>query len=151
MAAWKMDGFVVTPTTCCFSISSARLPDSIRLRDRSSSQMETPSSERDLRVSVVLVTVIIFFLAFGSTTRGGEGFPRGGGDVLGGEAVLGEQGPGIGGGAEVFQGDDASCVTYVAVPSQTDAGLDRHAGLHGRRKDASAVLVRLLLEPLHGR
>src|SRR3954470_24809915 len=113
MAAWKIEGLVVTPTTFLVSTSSARLPDSIRLRDRSSSQMETPSSERRLSapaVAVTSVSVIIFFLAIGSTMRGGEGVPGRGGDVLGREAELGEQGLGIGGGAEVFEGDDASCV-----------------------------------------
>ena len=45
MAPAKIVGFVVTPTTCLSLISSARLPVSIRSRDRSSSQMETPASE----------------------------------------------------------------------------------------------------------
>lgn len=44
-AFWKMDGLVVTPTTLSFLMSSSRLPDSMRVRDRSSSQMETPASE----------------------------------------------------------------------------------------------------------
>ena len=45
-AAWKIDGLVVTPTTLRVAISSARLPDSIRSRDRSSSHTETPWAER---------------------------------------------------------------------------------------------------------
>src|SRR5689334_16291775 len=155
MAAWKMEGLVVTPTTWLVRTSSARLPDAIRLRERSSSQMETPSPLRRSRaptaVAVASVTVIIFFLAIGSTAGGGQGFPGGGGDVLGGETELGEQGLGVGGGAEVLEGDDASCVTREAVPRQADARLDRNAGLHRGRKDALAVLARLLLEPLHGR
>src|SRR2546425_9368059 len=154
MAAWKMEGLVVTPTTLLFSTSSARLPDSIRPRDRSSSQMETPSSDRRLSapaVAVASVTLIIFFLAVGSTAGGSEGFPGCGGDVLRGEAELGEQGLGVGGGAEVLEGDDASCVTCVAVPRQTDPGLHGDTGPHGRREDTLAVLPRLLLEPLHGR
>ena len=44
-AFWKMDGLVVTPTTFLSLMSSCRLPDSIRVRDRSSSQIETPESE----------------------------------------------------------------------------------------------------------
>src|SRR5690349_12937119 len=106
MAAWKMEGLVVTPTTCLVSTSSARLPEAMRLRERSSSQMETPSSERRFRVTAVAVasvTVIIFLRAIGSTAGGGEGFPGGGGDVLGGETELGEQGVGVGGGTEVLQ------------------------------------------------
>src|SRR3954464_12138392 len=108
-------------------MSAARLPEAMRPRERSSSQIETPSSERRSSVPAVavvsVVTVIIFLLACGSTAGGGNRFPRGSGDVLGGEAVLGEQGLGVGGGAEVFEGDDASCVTDVAVPGQTDARL----------------------------
>ncbi len=48
IAAAKIVGLVVTPTTCLSLISSARLPVSIRSRERSSSQMETPASERCL-------------------------------------------------------------------------------------------------------
>src|SRR5690606_40552490 len=46
IAAWKIEGFVVTPTTLRVASSSARLPVCRRLRERSSSQMETPASER---------------------------------------------------------------------------------------------------------
>jgi hypothetical protein len=59
--------------------------------------------------------VIIFLQALASTADGGQGFPRGGDDVLGGEAVLGEQGLGVGGGTEVLQGDEATAVTDVPV------------------------------------
>ncbi len=41
-AAWKIDGFVVTPTTPLSSMSFCRLPEVRRSRERSSSQMETP-------------------------------------------------------------------------------------------------------------
>ena len=44
-AFWKMDGLVVTPTTFLSLMSSCREPDSIRVRDRSSSQIETPLSD----------------------------------------------------------------------------------------------------------
>src|SRR3954452_5708016 len=154
MADWKMDGLVVTPNTPPVATRAARSPESIRRRDRSSSQTETPSSDRRWSapaVAVASVTVIILFLAIGSTAGCGEGLSGRGGDVLGGEAELGEQGPGVGGGAEVLQGDDASGVTGEPVPRQADAGLDGDAGPHGRRKDALAVGARLLLEPLHGR
>src|SRR5699024_11346629 len=46
MADWKIEGLVVTPTTLRVSISSRRLPELIRWRERSSSQMDTPASER---------------------------------------------------------------------------------------------------------
>lgn len=66
MAAWKIEGFVVTPTTCWVAMSSARLPDSMRVRDRSSSQMETPSSDSDLRgATALLMFCFIFFRAYG--------------------------------------------------------------------------------------
>ena len=44
-AAAKIDGLVVTPTTWSFLMRSARLPLSMRSRDRSSSQIETPASD----------------------------------------------------------------------------------------------------------
>ena len=45
LSLWKMDGLVVTPTTFLSLMSSCREPDSIRVRDRSSSQIETPLSD----------------------------------------------------------------------------------------------------------
>ena len=45
----KIVGLLVTPTTSESLISAARLPDSMRWRDRSSSQMETPAAERSAR------------------------------------------------------------------------------------------------------
>ena len=44
IAAAKIVGFVVTPTTLLSLTRSARLPVSMRSRERSSSQMETPAS-----------------------------------------------------------------------------------------------------------
>jgi hypothetical protein len=46
IAAWKIDGFVVTPDTSRVLMRSARLPESMRLRERSSSQMLTPAAAR---------------------------------------------------------------------------------------------------------
>ncbi|SLI60611.1 Uncharacterised protein [Mycobacteroides abscessus subsp. abscessus] len=43
-APWKIVGFVVTPTTPRVRTSSARLPDRMRSRDRSSSQTDTPAA-----------------------------------------------------------------------------------------------------------
>jgi hypothetical protein len=42
IAPWKIVGFVVTPLTLRVEMSSVRLPDVMRSRDRSSSQMLTP-------------------------------------------------------------------------------------------------------------
>ena len=50
----KIVGFVVTPTTCSSLTRSARLPVSMRSRDRSSSQMETPASESSWSWSVMV-------------------------------------------------------------------------------------------------
>ena len=44
IAAWKIDGFVVTPETLRDEIRSARFPEAMRARERSSSQMLTPAS-----------------------------------------------------------------------------------------------------------
>jgi hypothetical protein len=53
IAAAKIVGFVVTPTTCFCAISSARLPVSMRSRDRSSSQIDTPASDSCFRRSLI--------------------------------------------------------------------------------------------------
>ena len=46
MADWKIEGLVVTPTTSRVAISSARSPEVIACRERSSSQIDTPASDR---------------------------------------------------------------------------------------------------------
>jgi hypothetical protein len=54
----KIVGFVVTPTTDLCLTRSARLPVSIRSRDRSSSQIETPASESAFSRSLMLPPVV---------------------------------------------------------------------------------------------
>src|SRR5688500_16558766 len=54
-AFWKIDGFVVTPTTCLSLTRSAGLPVRRRSRDRSSSQIETPAADRSASASDTLV------------------------------------------------------------------------------------------------
>src|SRR6478735_4140283 len=54
MAAAKIVGLVVTPTTDFSLIRSARLPVSIRSRDRSSSQMDTPASASFFKRSLMV-------------------------------------------------------------------------------------------------
>src|SRR6478735_7327059 len=105
MAFWKIDGLVVTPTTCCWSISSARLPDVIRLRDRSSSQIATPSSERRLSASVMEIPSPTCRMS-ASALSCGDRFPGDVGDVLGGESEFAEEHLGVGRGTEVLQRDD---------------------------------------------
>src|SRR5690606_22553392 len=139
-----------TPTTCCWSISSARLPDVMRLRDRSSSQIQTPYSQTRLSASVMEFpspTCRVRAAALSS----GERFPGDGAYVVGREAELLEQHLAVGRRTEVLQGHDAPGVPDVLVPGETDAGLHRDARPHGRRQDAVPVPLVLLLEPLHGR
>src|SRR3954451_15784764 len=56
-AAAKIVGLVVTPTTLESATSSARLPVLILVRDRSSSQMETPASERAFSRSLMSMSL----------------------------------------------------------------------------------------------
>src|SRR5690348_7114406 len=150
MAFWKIVGLVVTPTTCCWSISSARLPDVIRLRDRSSSKIATPSSERRFSASVMEIaspTCRISASALGC----GDRFPGDVRDVLGSEAEFTEEDLAVRRSTEVLQRNNASRVPDEPVPGQTDTGLDRDARLHRRRQDAVPVPLVLLLEPLHAR
>jgi len=58
IAPWKMVGFVVTPTTELSATSEARLPVSIRSRERSSSQMDTPASASALRRSLMVFSLV---------------------------------------------------------------------------------------------
>src|SRR6478752_9831448 len=150
MAFWKIDGLVVTPTTCCWSISSARLPDVIRLRDRSSSQIATPSSERRLSASVMEIASPTCRMS-ASALGCGDRFPGGFRDVLGSETELAEEHLAVGRSTEVLQRNNASGVPDEAVPGETDPGLDRDAGLHRGRQDAVPVPLDLLVEPLHAR
>jgi hypothetical protein len=64
MAAWKILGLVVTPTTFFSSISCCRVPEERRSRDRSSSQMDTPALESaDVGLEAVEVEVGIVVLS----------------------------------------------------------------------------------------
>ena len=61
-AAWKIDGFVVTPTMCAIAIRSFRFPDCNRCRDKSSSHRETPASDSAARLAFdVLCGVVMVF------------------------------------------------------------------------------------------
>ncbi len=50
-AAWKMAGLVVTPTTDLVLINSARSPEVMRSRERSSSHTETPAADSSASLS----------------------------------------------------------------------------------------------------
>src|SRR3954451_16175494 len=137
MAAAKIVGLVVTPTTCFSLISSARLPVSIRSRERSSSQMETPASESACRRSVMVPPV----RGGGRTSAGGDvdAVASGIGHRCRGDAELGEDALVVGGGAVVLDRHHPAVVADDLAPALRDAGLDRHPGLHGGGDDGLAV------------
>src|ERR1700712_1548102 len=98
----KIVGFVVTPTTSRSAISFSRPWPLIRSRERSSSQMLTPAAESaavgvSALVSVMLMMNSFFLVETGSAA---QGFLGGDDRVLGGQAVLLEQGLVVGGRAE---------------------------------------------------
>ena len=70
---------------------------------------------------------------------------------LGREAELAEQRPGVGGGAEVLDGDAAAGVADQLAPAHRDPRLDGDAGADRRRQDGVAVRVVLDVEPLAAR
>src|SRR5215218_6534850 len=176
----KIVGLVVTPTTRWLRDSSARLPVLSRSRDRSSSQMATPASERVssgvvARSVCVLVTVVLLcaWWSWAGRSELVAGLARGGGrrrrrrrrvaGDCGDRLTRGQHdGPGreaellverlVGGrGAVVLERHGAPGVTDDAVPRHRDAGLDRHPGADGGGEDLLAVLLVLLGEPLLAR
>src|SRR4051794_5557004 len=146
MAAAKIVGLVVTPTTCFSLTRSARLPVSIRSRERSSSQMDTPASARAWSRSLI-----------GSLLRGGlfgccvDAVLGGLRDRLGGDAELRVDPLVRRGGAPVLEADHPSGVADVLPPAEAQAGLDAHPRTDGSRQHLVAVGLGLLLEPLHRR
>src|SRR3954466_14222615 len=118
-AAWKIDGLVVTPTTCWSRTRSARLPVSMRSRDRSSSQIETPASESCFRRSVMFPSLV------GASVGGAPDAVLGRrGDGLGGDAELLVEAGEVGGRAVVLERDDPPAVAHDLAPAL------RHPGLH---------------------
>ena len=97
----------------------------IRSRDRSSSQMLTPSAV-SCSVGVLMRAALL------APLRGGDGLACRLDDGVGGDAELLEQGLVVGGRAEVLD-RDASGRLSPTMPRQVqgDAGLDRHAGGDG--------------------
>ena len=59
IAAEKMLGLVVTPTTEELLMSSAKVPDSSRSRDKSSSQIATPALESCFKFSDIFVVPLL--------------------------------------------------------------------------------------------
>src|SRR5687768_7526058 len=142
MAAAKIVGLVVTPTTLDSSTSDCRFPLRMRSRDRSSSHTATPAEESSASFSFCAMTVP-FGLDFrtgrvvGSAVAGGveqdsggirpdgcarrcrgrrDALARGGDDGLGGEAEFLEE-HGVGGaGAVVVQADDPAGVADEVAP-----------------------------------
>src|SRR6478672_12094373 len=132
----KIVGLVVTPTTCLSATRAARLPVSMRSRDRSSSQMLTPAAESSARGpdSVFLSALIV------SSSRWGGASPRqtvrsplrdadallGGGHDRGGRdaELLVELGVRRTG-AVVVQGHRPSGIADELLPALGDRRLDR--------------------------
>src|SRR4051794_26311734 len=141
MAAAKIVGLVVTPTTCFSLISSARLPVSIRSRERSSSQMETPASERAWSRSVMVPPVGAWWSRGwrGSVLHAPQAVARGVGHGLTGDAELLVDAGVVGGRAVVLDRDDAAVVAHDLAPALGDAGLDGDPRLDGGRQDRLAV------------
>src|SRR6185312_10915632 len=136
-----MDGLVVTPTTFISSIMAFRVPELIRSRERSSSQMETPASERawvfglDIASSLGVVDLC-------------ERVAGGLDNSLGRDTEFAEQGLVVGGGTVVLQRHAAAGVADQAVPALRDAGLHGDPGLDAGGKHGLAVGGVLAGEPL---
>src|SRR4051794_22575517 len=145
MAPAKIVGLVVTPTTCLSLISSARLPVSIRSRERSSSQMETPASDRAWSRSVMVPPWRGWWRR---SARGRDAVARGIGHRGRGDSELGVDALEVGRGAVVLDRDDPAVVTDDLTPALRDPGLDRDPRLHGGRDDGLAVGRLLSVEPL---
>ena len=140
IAAAKIVGFVVTPTTKLSRTRSARLPVSIRSRG----QVVEP--DRDAGVGEGLQSV-----THGCSLPGGETVAGGGGHRGRGDAVLLVD-PGVVGGRAVrLDRDDPAVVADDLPPALGDAGLDRDPGLDDRRDHGVAVRLLLVVEPLPAR
>ena len=137
MALAKIVGLVVTPTTDFSLMSSSRFPVSMRSRDRSSSQIETPASDRDFKRSFI----------FGLP----DAVVRGGHDGLRGDAELLVDAGEVRRGAVVLDRDDPAVVADDLAPALGDAGLDGDPRLDGQGDDGLAVRRVLLVEPLAAR
>src|SRR6478609_5373864 len=147
MAAWKMEGLVVTPTTFFSSMSLRRVPVSRRPRERSSSQMETPASDS----CWVGVVISVSPKRWGLALKAGEGVLGGGGHCFCRDAELLEKALVVGGSAVVLEADGTAGVADEFPPAQGQAGFHRDACLDGGRQDGFAVGGILLLEPLDAR
>ena len=175
-AAWKIDGFVVTPTTPRSSMSCWRLPerdplarevvepdgDAVggevleRLRCGHGGSHFPPGRALAARRLIVSPPAPGLLGPRGGVVDGGDP-GRGAGrlervlggldDRLGGEPELAEERRAVGGGPEVLEADAASGVPDEVVPPHGDARLDADAGLHLGRQDLVLVGARLLLEP----
>ena len=96
-ARWRRSsGWWSRPTTELFLTSSARLPVSMRSRDRSSSQMDTPASARALSRSVIGFLPGVLRCVSCCRVRA-----LGGSALRVGDALLGGQRHGLGGDAEL--------------------------------------------------
>src|SRR5215211_1875616 len=139
MAAWKMVGFEVTPTTEKSSRSRRSSPFSSQSRAIESTQTETPWSPSWTRGLVVVICDLL--------GRSGRQVPQHAGlldvlavqhgqgpldDVVLGEAELDEGRPPGGGGPEVVDAHHAAAEADPLAPQGGAARLDRQPGRHLR-------------------
>src|SRR6476646_10166257 len=127
-AAAKIVGLVVTPTTCLWSMRSWSRPLVISGRFRSSSQIETPCSDRAFSASVMSVPSCSL-----------DGVLRGGDDGFCRDAELAVDRLVVGRGAEVVDADDAPGVADVVAPAERHRGLDADPRTHRGREHLVAV------------
>src|SRR5581483_11941254 len=131
IAAWKIVGLLVTPTTWFSRRNLSRLvcePPSIsRSREMSSSQIATPAAESSPSRSVLgrSVMSVPCRLAL-DLERAGKRGPSRGDHVVGGEAELLEQHLIRRARAEVFDADALAVGTDQILPRHGDARLDAH-------------------------
>src|SRR6478752_8920782 len=155
MAAAKIVGLVVTPTTALSLIRSARLPVSMRSRDRSSSQIDTPASASFFKRSLMVRSSLgrLWGTRVDVRSDGGrqDRVVRRGDDGLCRHTELLVDPGEVGRGGVVVDRDDPAAVADVLAPALLHAGLDRDARLDDGRDHAVAVGLVLVLEPLHAR
>src|SRR3954451_18351573 len=122
MAAAKIVGLVVTPTTDFSATSAARLPVSMRSRERSSSQIDIPAS--DSAFSRPLMGLLLSSYGRGSAADGCDAVVGRGRDSLRGDPELLVDPGVVGRGAVVVDRDDPAVVSDVLAPALLHAGLD---------------------------
>src|SRR5262245_3092191 len=155
-----MVGLLVTPTTNQLAMWSARVPDSSRFLDKSSSQIATPAAESRRRFSVILLPPPCYSAvgcgapvgsAWAAAGHLGQAVPGGPHHVFSSNTELLVEDPVRGGGAVVIQADDLARVADQPVPGHRHRRLDRDPGPDRRRQYLVSVGLLLRVEPLQAR